>query len=769
MANDIVIRVLGQTRGANRALGDTQRRVRGLGRSSRTAAPAVRNLRTNLSGLSSTAGLAASSVFQLSGAFLAVGGLVLGFKAAIRASIEFESSMTRINTLVGVSANLTQQWADELLLLGPAVGRTPQELSEALFVVTSAGERTAEALKIVELAAKASAVGLGDTKTVARAVVSVMQAYQKTNLTAAEATDVLVATVREGNLEAAALAGSLGRVVGVAADAGVSFQEVGGFVATFTRVGVSAEEAVTALRATLQLIGKPSNDAREALAEFNITIQQVRESVGERGLARTLVDLVRILSEDDEALRRVFPNMRALAGILANASSQSEAFVEINKAIAESLGITEEAFAGVKRTGEFAFDSAKASASGFAIVIGDQVVPQLNEMLRVLEETTPRITITAFAIGALFSTVLTLVRLVTNSIEIVFNTFLQSMSAALGFLNQAVNRLLIGPINALVRVIPGLDFAIPRLPEFFELTQRFGAAAAKDLLDMKSAVESAAEAWARLQLAIEGVSTRLRDIPSPLRPGGGGGGAGGGGGGGLGGAGAAISTTFGAGAGARIQARIVADLAARFFKPFIDEANRLVEQSVPAAERYKRSLLSLQVAHNAEMITAEELARATEFLRQQYETSTRSFAELATTVGPAIASVIASVIRAARGGAGVFSAISGVLGAASGVVGLINPLAGAALLSGSIIAGALQGAGREQPVRVNSFGPRAMQQQRDFQRGPDTIIVQVISPSTGELLDEIVYRIDRRTRTDNFERLPRGTGAGTRERVGVPG
>ncbi len=755
MANDIVIRVRSNTRAANRALASTQNRVRGLGRSTRAAGPGVRNLRTNLSGLSSTAGLAATSVFQLSGAFLAVGGLVLAFKAATRASIDFESSMTKVNTLVGVSANLTQQWADELLKLGPAVGRTPQELAEALFVVTSAGERTAAALVIVELAAKASAIGLGETKDVARAVVSAMQAYSKSGLTAAQATDILVATVREGNLEASALASSLGRVTGIAAEAGVTFAEVGGFIATFTRVGVSAEEAVTGLRGTLNLIGKPSKDAKEALAEFDITIRQVRQSVGERGLARTLVDLVRILGEDEDALRRVFPNMRALAGILANASSQSEEFVKINEALAASLGITEEAFAGVKGTGEFAFDSAGASASAFAIIIGDQVVPQLIEMLSVLEETTPRITVTAFAIGAIFSTIVTAARLATNLIEVLFNSLLQAVSATLGFMNQAVNRLLIDPINLLVNLLPGVDITMPRLPEFFELTQRFAAAAAKDILDMKSAVEGTAEAWAKVALAIEGVSTRTGALARQGRPGAPGGG--GGGGAGLGAQPPLPLGTFGMGIGARISQRIAQESAERFAMFFTDAAKIIVNQSIPDSVRYQNALTAVNVALSLGSITQMEHAQAVEFLRQQYVRSTSSFKELALTVGPAIASMLAQVISVIRGqGGGFFGALSGILGGASAIAGLLGPggrIASAALLSASIVSGALRST--PQRVLIEGHSSTALDQLRQLEPGPRTVILQVVT-STGELIDEVIYQIGRRDRRDQRNRLPTG-------------
>ena len=145
----------------------------------------------------------------------------------------------------------------------------------ALFTVTSAGLRGAEAMEVLEMAAKGSAIGMGDTKEIARAVTAVMQAYGPETMSAAKAMDVLTATVREGNLEASELAPVLGRVVGLAAQMGVGFDQVGASIATFTRLGVDSAEAVTGLRGFLSGIIKPTNEGAEALASMGIDRKSV--------------------------------------------------------------------------------------------------------------------------------------------------------------------------------------------------------------------------------------------------------------------------------------------------------------------------------------------------------------------------------------------------------------------------------------------------------------------------------------------------------------
>lgn len=312
-------------------------------------------------------------------------GLTLPIAAAVgitsRFGARFDAEMTKIETLVGVQPELVNRWRQALLELGPATARGPTELARALFVVTSAGVRGAGAMDILERSAQASAVGLGDTAEIARAVTSAVQAYGTSNLSAARAIDILVATVREGNLEASELAGSLGRVIGIAAQVGVTFEQVGAFVATFTRLGVSSEEAVTALRGTLNTLLKPSQQAEEALAAVGLSAAALREAVREKGLTATLNDLVAAFHGNEQGLAAVIPNVRALSGVLGTAGSQGAAFAAITDSITQSQGILDRAFERTRQTSAFTFGQVKAQAETIAIAFGRGMAPALADVL----------------------------------------------------------------------------------------------------------------------------------------------------------------------------------------------------------------------------------------------------------------------------------------------------------------------------------------------------------------------------------------------------
>jgi len=297
--------------------------------------------------------------------------------AAIKVATDYEASLTKIKTLVGINAKQVDDWGKQILEKSGDLGRGPNELAEALFFVTSAGLRSAAALDVVEMSAKASVVGLGNTAIVAKLVVSAMQAYSKSNLTAKDSVDALMATVRFGNIESEELAGSMGRVMGIAAEMGVSIQEAGAFVATYTRVGVDANIATTALRATLSMLLGPGDQARQILQRLGLTVEEMHARIRDDGLAKTLVNIANATDINAIALDELIPNIRALAGVLAVAKSQGEVYLDIAGKMARGEVSTQEEFERTRKTAKFMFSSLVAEIEVFATKVGSLFLPRV--------------------------------------------------------------------------------------------------------------------------------------------------------------------------------------------------------------------------------------------------------------------------------------------------------------------------------------------------------------------------------------------------------
>jgi TP901 family phage tail tape measure protein len=455
---ELVIRRMGQwTKGMatiRRQMGLTGTQTNRMSKQFKGASSAILNFGNNVRNVGNQVLILG---FQLT--FLASGAMA----AFISKAIDFEKSMVKIITLVGVAEHRVAQWAEQLLEIGPALGKSPNELAEALFVITSAGIRDqAEAIDVLTSSARAASIGLGETEAVARVLTGAMQAYEDTNLSAAEATDILVATVREGNLEVESLAPTLGRVIATAANMGVTFAEVGAFIATFTRTAVPAEVAVTSLRSALNSLLKPTESSKSKLAEYGVTIEDVWESIAdpERGLAHTLLSLSAIFGDNNEEMAEVIASQRALGGVFTVTGGLAEEYVEILNNIQQSLGITDEAFERFTKTTAFMGARAKASFDSLAISIGAVLLPGVNKLLDVLvplfdamkdfADLHPKITILAGAFGA-FVTILGPLLIVSGLLVSSLGTLIIAIGAFVTFIGT-----LIGPIGLFVAAIGSL-------------------------------------------------------------------------------------------------------------------------------------------------------------------------------------------------------------------------------------------------------------------------------------------------------------------------
>lgn len=313
--------------------------------------------------------------------------------ASFKVAKDFERSMSQIVGLVGVSQDQVDSWSKDLIQMAPDLGKSPQELADALFFVTSAGFRGAEAMDVLEMSAKASAAGLGETKTVADLVTSAINAYGIENLNAAQATDTLVAAVREGKAEAPALAASMGQVLPIASELGVTFDQVGAAVAAMTRTGTDAATASTQLRQIMTSLLQPSEQAEDALAKMDTSSQELRDMLaGEEGLVGTLHFLREATDGNSEALAEIFPNVRALSGVLDIMGKNAEENLQIFYRLRDSTGALDHAFAAATDTMDFRWNQAlsagQASLAQLGLAMESSFIPLLAKATEYLREFT---------------------------------------------------------------------------------------------------------------------------------------------------------------------------------------------------------------------------------------------------------------------------------------------------------------------------------------------------------------------------------------------
>ncbi len=320
-----------------------------------------------------------SAAFSTVGiAAAALGAAVLfGLKQAGDAAMEFEGNLTKMVTLVGLTRGEVTSMGEEVLKLRDT-GKGPLELSEALYFLTSAGLSADESMTVLEASAKAAAIGLGDTVVVADLVASAINAYGAANLSAAEAVDVLINTVKYGKAEAADLAGVMGRVLPVASAMGVKFNEVGAAIAAMTLTGNDANTAATQLRAILSGLLKPAQQAEDALLAVGLSGRYLRDVIREEGLWAALQELTGAIDVTDAAMAKVFPNVRALTGVMSLLGKNALDNDSIFRGLAGSTGVLAAGFKVFSDSTEGAQARFSASMEAMAVSVGSVLLPAMT-------------------------------------------------------------------------------------------------------------------------------------------------------------------------------------------------------------------------------------------------------------------------------------------------------------------------------------------------------------------------------------------------------
>ena len=295
--------------------------------------------------------------------------------AATKLALDFDKSMTQIESLVGVAADEVAKMGEAAKTMATETGKGANEAGEALFFITSAGLRGSEAMDVLNASLKASAVGLGETKTIADLATSAMNAYGAENLSATAATDVLTSAVRLGKLEASELAGAMGGVIPIASNMGVGFDQVGAALAAMSKTGTNAANGATQLNAILTAIATPTAQAEDAFNKMGFTTDSLKETLAEKGLMGTLSMLKQGLDATGQEFTDIAPNVRAWKGVLDLTGASMNDNIALFDEMTRATGATDEAFQKTSQSASFQFTKGMATMKNSLMEIGQIILP----------------------------------------------------------------------------------------------------------------------------------------------------------------------------------------------------------------------------------------------------------------------------------------------------------------------------------------------------------------------------------------------------------
>lgn len=300
--------------------------------------------------------------------------------AIVSVGADFEHTMSQIVGLVGISREQVNAWKPEIEALAVATGIGPNELAKGLYFVASSGIEASKAMGVLTAAAKGSEAGMGSVDMLADVLTGTMNAYAKSNLTAAHTMDVLVRGIQVGKAEPAQFASALGTVAPIAAQLGVKVEDLVGTMAILSRTNSNVAENSTSLGQVFNTLLKPSAQTAAALSKMGLSAAELRKELAEKGTLAVLKTLGEHIGTDDEAIAQIFPNIRALRGVLNLTGQDAGAVAEAMAKVGDSAGALDDAVTAVADDATTKMNKALARMQVELVVLSSDVLPLVVTM-----------------------------------------------------------------------------------------------------------------------------------------------------------------------------------------------------------------------------------------------------------------------------------------------------------------------------------------------------------------------------------------------------
>lgn len=262
-------------------------------------------------------------------------------KRAAAASMAFNRELYNIKSIAS-ELDLSKV-RSELLSLDSRLGSAADNAG-ALYFAYSSGVRGTEKELVKftgEVGKLSQAIVAGQIPTM-DAVTSIMNAYGKTASDVTEISDMFFQVVKQGKTTGSSFANTIGSVAGVAANAGVSLDELGAAAATLTTT-MPTERAITSLSALITAFIKPTDEATKVAQKYGIELNAA--ALKSKGLSGVMAELNSKVGTNTEAIAQIVPSIEGMRAAVALAGGQYKMFADNMEIFEDKAGSSAEAFA----------------------------------------------------------------------------------------------------------------------------------------------------------------------------------------------------------------------------------------------------------------------------------------------------------------------------------------------------------------------------------------------------------------------------------------
>lgn len=262
--------------------------------------------------------------------------------AMVKSAMDLEDGIAKISTIADTTKMSLEDIRKGLLDISDVTGIAVTDLAEAEYNAISAGVDTAKSLEFIETASKASKAGFADMDTTIDALTTTLNAYGLGTEKAMDISNQMLKAQDYGKTTVAEMGASLGNVIPIASQLGVSTEELFASMATLTKNGIKTSEAVTGLKAAYSNILKPSKQASDLAESLGLNFNAAHlQSVG---WAKFLDEVKEKTGGNAEMMAQLFGSVQGLNSVMVLTGKGNKDFNNVLGQMGDVAGLTDEKF-----------------------------------------------------------------------------------------------------------------------------------------------------------------------------------------------------------------------------------------------------------------------------------------------------------------------------------------------------------------------------------------------------------------------------------------
>lgn len=299
-------------------------------------------------------------------------------QSAFTGGTAFESAMAKVGTIADTAKVPLESLSSQVLQVSGDMHIGANEIAEAAYQAISAGQDTGNAVAFAGQASMLATAGFTSTTSAVDILTTALNAYGKGADEAGHVSDVLLTTQNLGKTSVDELAGSMGRVIPLAAAYNVSMENLSSGLAIMTANGIATAEASTYTKSMLNELGDTGSSVGKILK------QQTGKSFAELNAdGKSLGDVLQVLYDsvggNATKFAGLWSSVEAGTGALSLASSGADKFNGVLQQMQADSGATQTAYDTMTDTMAYKLDGVKTNAQNLGTALFDAVSGRLGE------------------------------------------------------------------------------------------------------------------------------------------------------------------------------------------------------------------------------------------------------------------------------------------------------------------------------------------------------------------------------------------------------